>query len=45
MIARITLALLVAFAAVGASAEEAPRRPNIVFIFSDDHAYQAVGAY
>src|ERR1700733_10837142 len=22
-----------------------PRRPNIVFIFSDDHAYQAVSAY
>src|SRR5438552_4183273 len=22
-----------------------PKRPNVVFIFSDDHAYQAVGAY
>jgi arylsulfatase A-like enzyme len=22
-----------------------PARPNVVFIFSDDHAYQAVGAY
>lgn len=22
-----------------------PRRPNIVFIFADDHAYQAIGAY
>ena len=22
-----------------------PKRPNIVFIFSDDHAYQAIGAY
>ena len=22
-----------------------PRRPNIVFIFSDDHAYQAISAY
>ena len=22
-----------------------PKRPNIVFIFSDDHAYQAVSAY
>jgi hypothetical protein len=21
------------------------KRPNIVFIFSDDHAYQAIGAY
>lgn len=45
MTARMTLALLAALAASGASAEEAPRRPNIVFIFSDDHAYQALGAY
>ncbi len=22
-----------------------PERPNIVFIFSDDHAYQAISAY
>lgn len=22
-----------------------PQRPNIVFIFSDDHAYQAISAY
>ena len=22
-----------------------PKKPNIVFIFSDDHAYQAIGAY
>src|SRR4051812_15728317 len=22
-----------------------PKRPNILFIFSDDHAYQAIGAY
>ena len=28
-----------------AEAQAAPKRPNIVFIFSDDHAYQAVGAY
>ena len=30
-----------------AAAEKAEKaqRPNIVFIFSDDHAYQAVGAY
>lgn len=25
--------------------EPARKRPNIVFIFSDDHAYQAIGAY
>ena len=24
---------------------QAPRRPNIVFVFADDHAYQAVSAY
>jgi arylsulfatase A-like enzyme len=29
---------------LGAGAAE-PRRPNIVFIFSDDHAYQAISAY
>ncbi|AMV37238.1 sulfatase [Planctomyces sp. SH-PL62] len=28
-----------------AFAREAPKQPNIVFVFSDDHAYQAVGAY
>ena len=26
-------------------AHEKPRVPNIVFIFSDDHAYQAISAY
>jgi arylsulfatase A-like enzyme len=26
-------------------AADAPKRPTIVFIFSDDHAYQAIGAY
>ena len=24
---------------------QAQKRPNIIFIFSDDHAYQAIGAY
>jgi arylsulfatase A-like enzyme len=28
-----------------AFAADSPRRPNIVFIFSDDHAWQAVSAY
>ena len=28
-----------------AAAETKPARPNIVFIFSDDHAYQALSAY
>ena len=37
------LALLVfAFAPLAATAAE---KPNIVFIFSDDHAYQAISAY
>jgi arylsulfatase A-like enzyme len=34
-------ALLTAAAALAA----APRQPNILFIFSDDHAYQAISAY
>ena len=38
-----TMALL-AMTAV-ASASDAPPQPNILFIFSDDHAYQAVSAY
>ena len=29
----------------GARAEKALRKPNIVFIMSDDHAYQAISAY
>src|SRR6266436_845191 len=28
-----------------ATSAEPPTRPNIVFIFSDDHGYQAVSAY
>ncbi|MEP6668682.1 MAG: sulfatase [Chthoniobacter sp.] len=30
---------------VASGANSAPKRPNIVFIFSDDHAYQAISAY
>jgi arylsulfatase A-like enzyme len=37
----LTFALAAATAAPAAS----PRAPNIVFIFSDDHAYQAISAY
>ncbi len=29
----------------GREAGEAPRKPNIVFVFADDHAYQAISAY
>ncbi len=24
---------------------DSPERPNILFVFADDHAYQAIGAY
>jgi arylsulfatase A-like enzyme len=46
MISRCLLALTVPFAfALPAPAADAPAKPNIVFIFSDDHAYQAISAY
>ena len=32
-------------AAALATASTAQRAPNVVFVFSDDHAYQAIGAY
>ena len=38
------LALLLIFTACSEQAEE-KQRPNIVFIMSDDHAYQAISAY
>ena len=31
--------------AAAAASAAAPRAPNILFIFSDDHAYQAISAY
>src|SRR4051812_23663953 len=38
--------LLTAFLAASISAQaQAAKRPNIVFLFSDDHAYQAISAY
>ena len=39
--------LLLCFLAIAAIARAAstPKTPNIVFIFSDDHAYQAISAY
>lgn len=42
-----TFALVLALSVVGTRAVHAAdaKRPNIVFIFADDHAYQAVGAY
>ena len=43
-LSRMLCALGVAFSAASAVAA-GPQHPNIVFIFSDDHAYQAVSAY
>ena len=41
--------LLATLLLVGAAGRASPateaRRPNILFIFADDHAYQAIGAY
>lgn len=37
--------LLLGVIAIGCSTPEEAKRPNIVFIFSDDHTYQAIGAY
>lgn len=39
------LALLAALPRPKPVAAQPPRRPNILFIFSDDHAYQAISAY
>ena len=33
------------FISCGPQVGEAPRKPNIIFVFADDHAYQAIGAY
>lgn len=41
----ILLALVPAVSIAGTTAQAPPARPNIVFIFSDDHAYQAISAY
>lgn len=41
-----TLACLIALCVTsGAFAADALKQPNILFIFSDDHAYQAISAY
>jgi arylsulfatase A-like enzyme len=42
---KLPLALAAALLACGLVSAAAPRQPNIVFIFSDDHAYQAISAY
>ncbi len=43
--ARLALLLVAALAHVPGAAAADAQRPNIVFIFSDDHAYQAISAY
>lgn len=48
---RVTIALFIAAFALGlittaeTPATETQKRPNILFIFCDDHAYQAISAY
>ena len=41
----VMLALALLVCRRGHQAAAAPAQPNIVFIFSDDHAYQAISAY
>lgn len=43
----LTLTLFILSSSVWAQSSQAPttKRPNIVFIMSDDHAYQAISAY
>jgi arylsulfatase A-like enzyme len=44
----ISIFLFGCAAGVAAAADQPPtagRRPNVLFIFSDDHAFQAIGAY
>jgi arylsulfatase A-like enzyme len=41
----LALAVTVIVSATIGAAEPAVRRPNILFIFSDDHAYQAISVY
>ena len=42
---RLLLCFVVLLFIHGAQGADAGKQPNILFIFSDDHAYQAVGAY
>ena len=39
------LALCVLLSAAGFAAEGTPERPNILFIYTDDHSHRTVGAY
>ncbi len=37
--------LLLSFLSCTSETKIEQQKPNIIFIFSDDHAYQAIGAY
>src|SRR5207244_13136290 len=41
----LPISIAVAISLPSSSGAAEPKRPNIVFIFSDDHAYQAISAY
>ena len=41
----ISLLILISFSSCTKKEEVSPKRPNILFIMSDDHAYQAISAY
>ncbi len=41
----LVLVALVSFSACQQEKTKTPQRPNIIFIMSDDHAYQAISAY
>lgn len=46
IVGALAIGLGLAFASAPcANGQDKVKRPNIVFIFSDDHAYQAIGAY
>ena len=45
MLSRRQLLLASTFYLSGAARAQTPQRPNIVILFSDDHAYQAISAY
>jgi arylsulfatase A-like enzyme len=40
-----SLVVILVMSCVGGNLEAQTKRPNIVFIFADDHAYQAISAY
>jgi arylsulfatase A-like enzyme len=44
-VGQLSLIFLAMFLALSGSVKAAPARPNILFIFCDDQAYQAIGAY